>query len=519
LQRSAGHDQARLSWVSLAAALTVFAAYQAFAALLAGHFEYPLDDVYIHLAMAEGIAAGGYGVNPGEPASAASSVLYPVLLTPFAGTGLQRALPLMWNILGLSAAAWLWGRALELGGARGTTGLVLAVVAPVALNMPGVAFLGMEHMLHTAAALAILLGMWRLLNGDGLAPWFLAAVVIAPLLRIEGLALSLAVCGLLVVSGRPRAGVALALAVFAPIAAFSAYLVSLGLGPVPSSMLVKIELVSHDATGLAKVLKTAVFNLHKPMGAMLGLLSLASAVLAMGFADIRNSPSGKVLAVLSLAGFAHLAFGQIGWMHRYEHYIIVSLLAGLVMAGPGPDGRHSGVVHGLAALAVAISGVVYLPAVTGRLLWNTRALSLQQVQMARFARDFAKVPVAVNDLGRVAWNNDGYVLDLWGLASDEARRVRTAVPPPAPGWAEPLTTEHKVPLAMIYDSWLGWSVGPDWVPLARMTMDRPYGWMGDWVVTYYATSPEAAPKLRAALDAFAANVPADVRMEMLGGGA
>jgi len=31
-----------------------------------GYYEYPLDDPYIHLAMSEQIANGGYGVNAGE---------------------------------------------------------------------------------------------------------------------------------------------------------------------------------------------------------------------------------------------------------------------------------------------------------------------------------------------------------------------------------------------------------------------------------------------------------------------
>ena len=56
------------------AALAGLLALQAVAAWHAGVFEYPLDDVYIHLAMAEKIARGTYGVNLGEPASASSSI-------------------------------------------------------------------------------------------------------------------------------------------------------------------------------------------------------------------------------------------------------------------------------------------------------------------------------------------------------------------------------------------------------------------------------------------------------------
>ena len=70
----------RLPVLAAISVVTAFAALQAISWTLAGGFEYPLDDVYIHLAMAEGIAQGTYGVNPGEAASASSSALWPLLI-------------------------------------------------------------------------------------------------------------------------------------------------------------------------------------------------------------------------------------------------------------------------------------------------------------------------------------------------------------------------------------------------------------------------------------------------------
>ena len=61
-----------------------------------GFFTYILDDAYIHLALAENIAKGTYGVNPGEFAATSSSILWPFLLTPFARFELA---PLILNLL------------------------------------------------------------------------------------------------------------------------------------------------------------------------------------------------------------------------------------------------------------------------------------------------------------------------------------------------------------------------------------------------------------------------------------
>ena len=62
-----------------------------------GHFVYPLDDAYIHLALAEQLAHGQYGTNPGEFSSPSSSLLWPFLLIPFAGTRLHTFVPLIFQ--------------------------------------------------------------------------------------------------------------------------------------------------------------------------------------------------------------------------------------------------------------------------------------------------------------------------------------------------------------------------------------------------------------------------------------
>ena len=48
--------------------------------LAANHFIFSLDDAYIHLAVAENILKGGYGINIPEYSSPSSSILFPYLL-------------------------------------------------------------------------------------------------------------------------------------------------------------------------------------------------------------------------------------------------------------------------------------------------------------------------------------------------------------------------------------------------------------------------------------------------------
>ncbi|MBD0271632.1 MAG: hypothetical protein ICV73_06845, partial [Acetobacteraceae bacterium] len=80
---------ALLAFALLAAAIALGGA-----AMTGGHLGYTLDDPYIHLALAEQIARGHYGINPGEVTAPSSSVLWPFLLLPGAGTPWHVWLPL-----------------------------------------------------------------------------------------------------------------------------------------------------------------------------------------------------------------------------------------------------------------------------------------------------------------------------------------------------------------------------------------------------------------------------------------
>ena len=507
--------------VAVASTLLVYAVVQAVAWIYVGGFEYPIDDVYIHLALAEQIAAGNYGVNPGEIASPASSPLYPLLLVPFAGTEAQRLLPALWNLAGLVAAAALFGRLLVQAGLSAPAAIAAAALAPVAFNLAGIAVLGMEHSLHLAASLAVLSGLATALRQERVPPLLVAGVLLAPAFRPEGLALALAAAGCLLLRGRVAAGVGLGALACLPLALLAAGLLALGLDPLPSSVLTKLD------TGGGGPLAGMAQNLSYPAGALLaGLSAVCAVAAALAFAAGR-AEAGWIALVAAAAGAAHVVVGRDSLLARYEPYAVAVVLAGLLFALAGAERRAR---IGIAALALALAAPLswyYVANSLRTLPPNALAIRLQQVQMARFAQDYAGAPVAVNDLGAVAWTNPHPVLDLWGLASPDARRVRLS--DPAPGWAGPLAERHGVDLAMIYDEWLGAAVAADWLLLGHLAFDladpRIAGalvgvplTLGGSTVDFYATDPDAAPRLRAALAAWSATLPDGALFVPEGGG-
>ncbi|MAM62708.1 hypothetical protein [Maritimibacter sp. UBA3975] len=492
--------------LSVASALIVFAVLQALVLRITGGvFEYPLDDPYIHLALAETIARGGYGVNLGDVSSPGSSALFPLLLVPFSGTELHRYLPLLWNVVGMGATAWLWGRLLAEAGYRQAgwhwLGLAAALLGPIAVMIPMVGYVGMEHTLHAAAAMAVILGLYRHFDGRSGLVLICAGAFLGTALRIEGAALALLAAGALFFTGERRAGVTVAALGLLPLVLFAGLLVSLGLDPLPSSVQSKLAHGTSDAPGfLARRLSVVANNLVPAAGKFVLILAIAALIVWRAAPTIRSGRWSAFAAVVVLAAAAHLAAGQIGWLNRYEHYILVATAAGLLamlpkaFGAPGPGWIATGAV----ALVVLGGFITYrIPLLFHLLPPAARAIHLQQGQMSTFVKDHWQGPVAVNDLGLVSWQNDAYVLDLWGLASSEAREIRLTNA--TPGWAGDLTDKYDVPVAMVYDHWFGDGLGDDWVKLGSLDLTVPGGFLGGHKVAFYATDPAAVDDLRSAV--------------------
>lgn len=491
-------------------------------ALNGGQFSYALDDPYIHLALAEHLAQFQYGINPGEHAAPSSSILWPVLLVPLAGTPLHEWVPFFWNALCGVAVVMLLQRAVERIFERGWPAVArwsggIALVLALGLNIPGLVFTGMEHTMQVLLALAVAYGLILEVEERRLAWWFIAAILLGPLVRYENLVLSLAALLWVAMRGRPGVAFLAGSLVAAALAGFSIFLRSLGLSWLPSSILVKKGLVPGEDIGWIATAVRWLWNSvpHYYWGWIL-LLFLAVAV--WGAIDRKARPVERGLAVVALfAVLAHVLNGQDWSFPRYEMYVMAA--SGLLLLYC----RRRRIVEwarrrpGLHAFAAA--GLVFAV-----LFWANVAATLQsplasnniydqQFQMHRAALEITDAPVAVNDLGWVAFRNDRYVLDLWGLGSNEAARLRRLE---VPDWMGTIAAARGVDLAMIYDEWLGRHVPADWIRLGALLLERPRITPGSAAVVFYATSPEAAERLRAKLGAFAASLPDGARFDSAG---
>jgi hypothetical protein len=495
-----------------------------------GVWEYALDDVYIHLAMSEQIVHGEYRVNAGEAASASSSILYPYLLAPFASFEWHVWWPLVLGVIALCAAAVLWARVLETAYAENDTAwsfviFAFALLGPLFLNFPALALIGMEHMLHVVAALMVCLGLIRFLQTGSIGWVFILGVVLNPLLRFEGMALSLLACGMLAVQGRPVAAIGILIVTAVPMATHFAYMDALGLDMLPNSVNAKAGIVGSgaDIFGGADAnnrLRAIVHSWSFALAFLSGRL-LFGVMLAFGlgvFLARRQLSSGQIFlgGSVILAALAHVSLGSVAPFFRYELYVwaYAAAVGIYLLAQIYPRTHHARRGKAILALiAFCVGGLHYPTSALEKIPAGGAAVFAQQRQMGIFVDNFWKAPIAVNDLGHVAYRNPYYVLDLWGLASAEALAARSSRTDPLS--ADKLAHRYEVKAAMIYRHWLAAHIPPNWEPVARLKLTIPIATLGGNIVTFYAITPDERDMLIAKLHEFAKVLPSSAELDFL----
>jgi hypothetical protein len=483
-----------------------------------GIFTYSLDDPYIHLALAENLAHGHYGINLGEASSPSSSIVWPFLLVPLAGTAWQMYLPLAWNILFCAMGAWLIAWIVEGWAWPANPGSVIpwwirfsfAGAFMLVASLAGLTLVGMEHGLQLLLAICCAAGITEALAGRPMPGWCVAAAVFGPMVRYENFAMVAAISIALYGMGRTRTALTVAgISVIGP-ALFSAFLLSCGLPALPSSVLIKAKVYAAGGGPLLTAITTITQSVYWGVQewAWYGQLAVAIALAVVAAREKQRSPR-MVLAGASLAAILQLILGRYNWFHRYEVAgIAFTALVACTALVRAIKSRRTGaliLVPCLLLLAFPYLEAIYL---TPRAASNVYQ---QQYQMHRFLTDYYRGgAVAVNDLGWVSYRRPPglYVLDLWGLASPEASRqtVKDDI------WLDAVTRSHAAGLAMVYPDWYE-GIPEDWKPLGTMCMMSPKVLSARCVV-FYSTAVGDTAALTAELAAFTRTLPPTVQMTL-----
>jgi hypothetical protein len=472
-----------------------------------GHFVYALDDTYIHLALAENLAKGHYGLNSQEYSSPSSSILWPFLLIPFAGTRLHVFLPFAWNILfgtmaagivGAMVAKWPLDGRLKLASPswqQYTAAIFLILIA----NLASLTFIGMEHVLQVLTAICCAYGVIEALHERPIPAWCLVAAAVSPMIRYEDLSLSLALCCAAIGVRRWKAGVALFAVTLVPLLAFSAFLKSKGMPALPMSVLAK----GHDFANAGAADKLVFLLKSSPRQDLIHPDHYSTVVLFFIFLVLMARASTPLrrwafFGATALA-FLQLTLGRFGWFHRYEVYALIFLLCvGLSVADENRRIRFAYLIPCLLFCAFFyIAAIVVTPS-------SSDGIYLQQYQMRRYLVDYFNGDYAVNDLGLVSFQRrpGTYVLDLQGLASTVPveKSARTAA------WLEGLLRQHGVDLAIVFPQWF--DVPKSWTPIGRLCIhSHEYVHNSEKCVVFYSANHRSDASIRTSLARFSCTLP------------
>lgn len=464
----------------LAIGITIIPIFGLLAAILYftnWRFTYSLDDPYIHLALAKQIITGHYGINANELAAPSSSIVWPLLLAPFAITPFFEYAPLLINtICILATASVLIGIFAYLGILQSS---VVAFMIMLALNIFGMAFNGMEHNLQILCVAVIASQILNLQKETSTSVEMLPlsiALIALPLVRYEGLSISVPITLYLFYSGHRRSALVISILIGASLGAFSLFLYQLGLGILPASILVK----NFDHLPV-------IFNLYSNISAQ-GMFVLVT----IGFLTTIWKTQRPFAIALSASLILHLCFGQSGWFGRYEVYLVLFFLI-LILDKLFAQYRTKWFFAVLLPLGFPSLSIMTLDTPEA-----SRVIADQQRRLAEIVQKLDD-NVAVNDIGLISLKNTHYTLDLIGLASNETRLARATATDMQ--WISKLIQKHAVPYVIVYDGWFG-SLSNQMIKVGAMRIYGREHIRPNSDIIFYASSDDKASKLRSILSEY-----------------
>ncbi|HXS38525.1 MAG TPA: hypothetical protein VN721_17610 [Flavipsychrobacter sp.] len=499
-----------------------------------GVFTYPLDDTYIHMAVAKNLAFhNNWGINSHDFGSASSSILYTLLLAlSFKIFSLQVTIPLIINLIVGIVLLIVIQRILQKEniGAGGQFLMLLSVIFFTPL--PILIISGMEHTLQCLFSLLFIYSFSKWIERSGnsdkksVLPWQIVIYgTLVCTVRYEGMFLVAIACIILLFNKRIASAFKLGLISLLPIIIFGIYSVSKGSYFLPNSVLLKSDGLTFSLNGITRFISN-IF-IERLTVSKTGITALATQrlliILPLTYLvfikQIQRKASYKyMLIILTVGTLLHLSFASTGWFYRYEAYLILcsTMVISILIIKYGKEVLSENMRKARPALLLALF-VLSFPLV----LRSTAAFSKasqacvniyeQQYQMATFLKEYYdSSSVAANDIGAITYFTKANNLDLWGLGNiDVAKSKKNKYWTPA--FLDSLSKKKDVKIAMVYDSWFNDSLLHRWEKVATWEINDNVI-CGDDIVSFYAIDKNSVPSLKKNLQDYQHVLPKDVQV-------
>jgi hypothetical protein len=486
-----------------------------------GTLAYPLDDTFIHMAVARNLAFEHYwGIAGHVFASTSSSPFYTVLLAgTFSIFGVHLVIPLLLNLVAGVLVLVVMQRWLQRQGLTDVAQLVILLLVNFLTPLPLLVISGMEH---TFQLLFTFLFVFSFADGTR-KPWLLClwgALMIST--RYECLPILGLACLILLFQRRWGQAIVLGAVSVLPITIFGLYAISKGAYFMPNSVLLKAAL-PHSLGGWARFVADDIWFkiFFSPRDynflAAQRLLLLLPLFYLVFVRSIREQPAYRnILLILMGATLAHVAFAYPANYPRYEGYLVgcSTLIMGTLIGKYGPTlqiPRFKDARWIAAALLILLFIPLFIRSEKTFQKAKRYCLNIyeQQYQLSQFVHTYYdSVPVAFNDIGAISFYSRGDKLDLWGLASLEVAKAKRSNSW-TPAYADSLIQKHQTRLAILYDTWFDPALLHRWTKIASWHNQHNVI-LGDDSVSFFAIRPEDTTMLRKNLLLFQPSLPMDV---------
>lgn len=494
-----------------------------------GRIVYPIDDPYIHMAMARHLAQDGiYGVSlAGYSASSSAPGWTLMLSSSFLVLGDREWIPLAWNLFaGILLIAWMtfW---LQRYIANRWAVLLWSLFYLFALPLPAIVALGMEHTLHILLIVALVARSMKILLREDRIEIDLPLLILAMLataFRYETLFVIGPIILLFIAKDQWRDGFLIALGSAAAIVIPGMINLLYEWSFWPNPILNKSALGAPSYQILFESTRRLFGQLFCTAHLVVPFMLCTIAIIRSMWDESAFSSEAGILSFITVtAMILHCAFASIGWFYRYEAYLIT--LAAMAL----PPWTHqiwpylhsawmyNGIRHErLLSRFCVLMFILLLPVIfyvnlrsLPKIIPGAHNLYSQQYQMGLFLKEYySGQTVLANDIGAINYLADIHCLDMMGLASMEPLQANR-LDRWGSNFIDTWGREREAKIAILYESWFPGLIPEAWVKMGEWTVDRKVT-VADTTVTFYAVSPVYAETIHRQLQEYKNRLPQGV---------
>lgn len=465
-----------------------------------GHYVYPIDDAYIHLAMAKNFALYEvWGVTRYEFSSTSSSPLFTYLLSLLIKIfGNNDQIPLYVNIVFGLGTVYILNRYFS-GIFEKIKSIVLAVLFTLFISVLHLQVLsGMEHVFHVFLLVLNIFCLTRLPYKPAVAGFYISLLLMG-LVRFESMFYFAALAFVFMVLRKWRRAVSVLLAGFVPIALFCFINYQQDDYLFPNSVVVKGTKLAFDSHFPYQLKQIFLNNfLLNVSFYKIGFFPILICLILM-YRDFKNKKlyeaveNNFLLIVISLTMICHSMFADLKGLFRYEAYLLAGFSMAIIPRVRGFIKDFKGYFNKEKALSVFITMNIFLlfyKCFSAHIMLSEGGKNIyeQQIQSAKFLHTYYnESKVVANDIGAITYFTDIRLLDIVGLGSKETIPFNENKKHPDHNFEYFLTqytVDRKYDIAILYDAWLHPYIPKSWKKVAVLKITHPITVARDEVSVY-----------------------------------